>query len=174
MEDGYDIDRQYDCVTKRSAISVAEQNAQWEAANTPEAKAARQAEFDRRAAESNILMAARAKDQAEARAEREQRHAIDDAAPITSVEINTASELELAGLQGLGADVAQQIVVEREKRSFSGWPDVTQRVTALKSAEVAVRASAFGLTVNGLSFDGAEPDSAMGRFLRNQWRRRGG
>src|SRR5262245_35411546 len=51
MQDGYEIDRGYDCITKRSAKALAEQKAQREAANTPEAKAARQAAFDRGAAE---------------------------------------------------------------------------------------------------------------------------
>ena len=38
MQDGYEIDRRYDCTTKISAKVLAEQKAQWDAANTPEAK----------------------------------------------------------------------------------------------------------------------------------------
>ena len=45
MEDGYGINRQYDCIDKASFVAVNEQRAQWEAANTPEAIAKREAEF---------------------------------------------------------------------------------------------------------------------------------
>ena len=174
MQDGYEIDRRYDCTTKRSAKALAEQKAQWEAANTPEAKAARQAEFDRRAAESKIRLEAQAKAEAEARAEREQRWAVAEAAPIETVEINSATESQLASLQGLSADVVHQIVVERTKSGFKGWDDVVRRVVGLSAAETALRASAFGLTVNGRSLEGAEPDSAMAKYARDKWRRRNG
>lgn len=56
MEDGYEIDHRYDCTTKSSAKALAEQKVQWEAANTPEARAARQAEFDHGAAESKVRL----------------------------------------------------------------------------------------------------------------------
>lgn len=172
MEDGYEIDRRYDCTTKQSAKSLAEQKAKWEAANTPEAKAARQAEFERRAAEGKINDAAHAKAEAEARAEREQRRVVAEAAPIEAVEINSATELQLTGLQGLGVDTVNQIVVERTKGRFMGWGDVVRRVVGLGAAETAVRASAFGLTVNGRSLEGAEPESAMAKYVRDNWQRR--
>lgn len=174
MQDGYEIDRRYDCTTKRSAKMLAEQKAQWVAANTPEAKAARQAEFDRQAAEGKVRLEAQAKAEAEARAERERRAAAAEAVPVEAVEINSATESQLASLQGLTADVVQQIVVERGKGSFKGWDDVVRRVAGLSAAETAVRASAFGLTVNGRSLEGAEPDSAMARYARDKWRRRSG
>lgn len=174
MQDGYEIDRRYDCTTKSSAKVLAEQKAQWEAANTPEAKAARQAEFDRRAAQSKVRLEAQAKAEAEARAERERRWAAAELVPVEALEINSATESQLASLQGLSADVVQQIVVERAKGSFKGWDDVVRRVVGLSAAETAVRASAFGLTVNGRSLEGAEPDSAMARYARDKWRRRSG
>jgi DNA uptake protein ComE-like DNA-binding protein len=174
MQDGYEIDRRYDCTTKSSAKLLAEQRAQWEAANTPEAKAARQAEFDRRAAEGKVRLEAQAKAEAEARAERERRWAAAELVPIEAVEINSATESQLASLQGLGADVVQQIVVERAKGRFKGWDDVVRRVVGLSAAETAVRASAFGLTVNGRSLEGAELDSDMARYARDKWRRRSG
>lgn len=174
MQDGYEIDRRYDCTTKRSAKALAEQKAKWEAANTPEAKAARQAEFDRRAAEGKRHFEEQAKAEAEARAERERRWAMAEAMPIEAVEINSATELQLANLQGLSADTVHQIITERTKGSFRGWDDVVRRVVGLSAAETAVRASAFGLTVNGHSLEGAEPDSDMARFARDKWRRRNG
>ncbi|WP_132038622.1 hypothetical protein [Iodobacter fluviatilis] len=172
MEDGYEIDRRYNCITKQSAKVLAEQKALWEAANTPEAKAARQAEFERRVSESKISLEAKA--EAEARTERERQWTAAEAAPIETVEINSATELQLAGLQGLSADVAHQILEERTKARFKGWDDVVRRVTGLSAAETAVRASAFGLTVNGRSLDSAEPDSSMARYAREKWLRRNG
>ncbi|WP_051281584.1 hypothetical protein [Azovibrio restrictus] len=174
MEDGYEIDRRYDCITKHSAKVLAEQKAQWESANTPEAKAARHAEFERSVSESKIRLEAEAKVEAEARAERERQWAAAEAAPIENIEINSATELQLADLQGLSDDVVHQIVEERTKARFKGWDDVVRRVGGLSAAETAVRASAFGLTVNGRSLDGAEPDSAIARYARDKWRRRNG
>jgi hypothetical protein len=51
---------------------------------------------------------------------------------------------------------------------------VVRRVVGLSAAETAVRASAFGLTVNGRSLEGAELDSDMARYARDKWRRRSG
>lgn len=172
IEDGYEIDRRYDCITKQSAKILAEQKSAWEAANTPEAKAARRAEFERRVSESKIRLEAQAKDRAEARAERERKWAAAEATPIENVEINSATELQLAGLQGLSAHVVHQIVEERTKARFKDWDDVFRRVVGLSAAETAARASAFGLTVNGRSLEGAEPDSAIARHAREKWRRR--
>lgn len=173
QQDGYDIDRRYDCITRESFKAIAEEKARWQAANTPEAKAERQAEWERKAAEGRERLAAQAKSEAEARAERERQWAAAEATPITAVEINSAAESQLASLPGMGAEVARQIVTERAKGAFKGWEDVVHRVVALSAAETALRASAFGLTVNGRSLEGGEPDAAMARFAREKWRRRG-
>jgi DNA uptake protein ComE-like DNA-binding protein len=172
MQDGHEIDRRYDCITKRSVKALAQQKAQWEAANTPEAKAARQAELERLAEEGKVRRAEEAKAEAQAQAEREKQWAIADAAPVEPVEINTATEASLAAIKGLGADVARQVVEERAKARFTGWDDVVHRVVGLSAAQTAVRASAFGLTVNGRSLEGAEPDSAFARYTRAVWNRR--
>jgi DNA uptake protein ComE-like DNA-binding protein len=173
MEDGYDIDKRYDCISKESSIAIAEQKARWNAANTPEAKAARQAEWDRKAAEGRERLAADAKAADGARAERERQLAAAESVPITLVEINSASEAQLANMPGMDAEFARRIVAERGKGPFAGWNDVVRRVAGLSAAETAVRASAFGLTVDGRSLEGAEPDSPMARFAREKWRRRG-
>lgn len=173
MEEGYEIDPYHDCITKRSVAFVAQEKAKWEAANTPEARAAEQAEFARKAEERRARLEAEARDQAEARAERERQWAQEEARPIPAVEINTAAESELANVQGMDARVAREIVAEREKGRFKDWADVVHRVGALSAAESAARASGFGLTVNGRSLQGAEPNSDMGRYVREKWRRRG-
>jgi DNA uptake protein ComE-like DNA-binding protein len=173
MQKGLEIDPRLHCVTKRSVQVLAEQKAQYEAANTPEAKAARQAEIEREMAEYKVRLEADLRAEAEARAERERQWALAEAKPIEPVEINTATESQLANVQGIDAKVARQIVAERAKGRFDGWPDVVHRVVGLSAAETAARASAFGLTVNGRSLEGAEPDSVIGRFAREKWRRRG-
>ncbi len=174
MEDGYEIDRGFNCITKRSVKLVAEQKAQWEAANTPEAKAARQAEFDRSAAEGRARLEAQRRADSEARAEHVRQWKAAEQVPIEAIEINSATESQLSRVQGLSADVVHQIVVERAKNNFDGWDDVVNRVVGLSAAETAVRASAFGLTVNGRSLDGAQPDSIIARYARDKWRQRSG
>jgi len=58
MEDGYAINRQYDCIDKASFVDVAEQKAKWEAANTPEAIAQRKADREKLIAEDQARRAA--------------------------------------------------------------------------------------------------------------------
>ena len=173
MEDGYDVNRRYDCITRESFKARAEETARWQAANTPEAKAAERAEFERQAEEYKVRRDAAAQAEAEARAERERQWAAAERAPVEAVEINTASEPELANVQGMDAQLAREIVAERAKARFTGWDDVVHRVVGLSAAETALRASAFGLTVNGLSLAGGEPTSALARYAREKWRRRG-
>ena len=144
----------------------------WPSKRPPEAKAAEQADFNRRAEEAKALWEIQEKAEAQARAERERQWMEAEAAPIKAVEINSATELQLANLQGLSADVARQIVTERAKGKFKDWGDVVQRVVGLSAAETIVRASAFGLTVNGSSLKGAEPNSTIARYERERWRRR--
>lgn len=171
MTEGYEIHPAYDCITKRSVKAMADQKAAVEAANTPEAKAARAAERELKIAEEKVEREAQEKAFAEAQAARDQRWAAEEAAPIAPVEINSASEAQLAAIKGLGGNVVQQIVAERAKARFTGWEDVVRRVAGLGAAETAVRASAYGLTVNGRSLEGAEPGSPIARFARDKWRR---
>lgn len=174
FESGHEIHPRFECATRQSVKAMAEQKAQWEAANTPEAKAARQAELDRTNAENMARIEAKARDDANARAERERRWAAAEAAPIERVDINRATDVQLSGVQGLDANVVHQIMAERSKAAFNSWDDLVRRVVGLGPAEAAARASAFGLTVNGRSLEGAEPESATARFVRDKWRRRSG
>ena len=45
MEDGYGVNRRYDCIDKASFAAVREQRLRWEVANTPEAIARREEEY---------------------------------------------------------------------------------------------------------------------------------
>jgi hypothetical protein len=81
-------------------------------------------------------------------------------APLRSsvrlVEANQASEAELATV--VSPAVAKQIVDERNKGPFSSWPDAVRRVVSLGAARSALFASMYGLTVNGMSLQGAPPN----------------
>ncbi len=72
------------------------------------------------------------------------------------VDANLATEAELSTL--VSPATASQIVGERGKRRFAGWPDLVNRVAGLGAAQPAVFASLRGLTVDGQSLQGAAPD----------------
>lgn len=151
MEDGYEINRNYDCVDKASFVAIAEEKARWAAANTPEAIAQREAERRKLIDEDKQRRAAAATP-------------VDTAAAppfeLRLVDANTATEAELASVPGVGPAVAAQIVEERGKGRFNGWPDLVGRVIGLRSAQSAAAASIGGLNVDGQSLPGAAPDAA--------------
>ena len=119
MEDGYNIDRQYDCIDKASFVAVNEHRVKWEAANTPEAIAKREAEFAEQ----------RARD-----AERRAREPAAEESPTTealpnialrNIDVNTATEADIANVISVGPEVAAQIIEERNKRRFDDWADLS-------------------------------------------------
>ena len=63
MEDGYNLNYRYDCIDKASFVAVKEERARWEANNTPEAKAQRAAEWEKKLAEEQARRAARVESQ---------------------------------------------------------------------------------------------------------------
>jgi hypothetical protein len=166
MEDGYLINRQYKCIDKASFSVVEQRKAEWEAANTPEAIARRKAEF----------AAQRERDIAE-RAERSRQVAAEEslaaepllAIVLRDIDVNTASEADIASVITLNANVAAQIVEERNKRRFTDWADLGNRVVGLSAAQPAVYASICGLTVNGRSLEGAPPDPTMAAMLQRKY-----
>ena len=74
------------------------------------------------------------------------------------LEINRASEADLAAFPTLGPAGAKEIVDERAKGPFREWADVVRRTMALSQAQSAAYSSVMGLTVNGKSLEGAPPD----------------
>jgi hypothetical protein len=58
LEDGYNINREFDCIDKASYAAVADAHAKWQAANTPEAIALRQAEHAKKVALAQAQRAA--------------------------------------------------------------------------------------------------------------------
>jgi DNA uptake protein ComE-like DNA-binding protein len=165
MQEGYEIRPGYNCIDKASWVAVQEQKAAWEAANTPAAKARREAE--------------RVAAQAQAAEEHARRAALQADEPVMppepvvlrKVDANTASEAELAAVITLDAEVAAQIVAARRERPFRDWADLVDRVVGLSAAQPAAFASICGLTVAGESLLGAEPDAQFAARLRERYRR---
>jgi len=167
--DGYSINRVYDCIDKASYEAVVAQKAQNEAANTPQAIAQREAEWAQQKADA---AAQRERDewQRERDAEREARE-LEQAAslPLPAVDVNRASESEIAAVVSIGAESAHQIVAERRSRPFDSWIDLTRRVASLGTAQTVTNASICGLTVNGKSFAGAPPNARMAAMLKQKY-----
>lgn len=161
LEDGYEVNRKYQCIDKTSYVAVSEQRARWAAANTPEAIAQRKADRERVISEER------------ARAAIANESAGPVAAPppftLKHVDANTASESDLASAPGVGPAVAAQVIEERNKRRFSNWADLVSRVVGLSAAQTAFYASVCGLNVDGQSLLGAPPNpvaaaQTCGRF----------
>jgi DNA uptake protein ComE-like DNA-binding protein len=166
-EDGYNINREFDCIDKASYVAVTDASAKWKAANTPEAIALREAARAKEIADAQALRTAAA--------ERERAEARPLDVPPTivlrAVDVNTATESELANVISVGPTVAARVVAERKVRRFSGWPDLVHRVVGLSQAQSAVYASVCGLTVDGKSLDGAPPDAVAAGVLSKRYRR---
>ncbi len=163
MEDGYVINRQYRCIDKASFFEVAKQKAEWEAANTPAAIEKRKAEFAEQRARA-----------AEYREQQAASEAITENSPnivLHEVDVNTATESDIASVISVGSDVAAQIIEERNKRNFSDWVDLVNRVVGLSAAQTAFYASVCGLTVNGKSLDGAPPNATMAASIYKKYQK---
>ena len=163
MEDGYGINRQYDCIDKASFVAVNEQRAKWEAANTPEAIAKREAEF----AEKRARYA-----EQRAREAATEESSTTEALPnvvLRNTDVNTATEADIANVISVGPEVAAQIIGERNKRRFNDWADLVNRVIGLSAAQTAVYASICGLNVDGKSLDGAPPNAAMAASISKKY-----
>lgn len=165
MQEGYEIRPGYHCIDKASWAAVQAQKAAWAAANTPEAIARREA--------PQAAAQARVREEGAPQAP----GAVVPAAPLPApvilraVEANTATEAELAAVITLDAGVAAQIVAARRERPFRDWADLVHRVVGLGAAQPAAFASICGLTVNGESLAGAEPDPQLAAQLRKRYRR---
>lgn len=166
MENGYSIHPEYHCVERASFAAIERQRAESKAANTPDAIAAREAEFRAQRERAN--------------AERARRSTAEDSntvPPVSSLElrevdVNAASEAQIASVISIGQETAAQIVAERNSRPFSDWADLVHRVDGLRAAQSAYQASVCGLTVNGRSLDGAPPNPTLAAVLREKFKSR--
>ncbi len=159
MEAGYEINRRYECIDKAGFLAVERQKAQWAAANTAEAVAQRETEYAQRQA-SNAAERERARAAAESA-----EPAVLPEVEIRDVDVNTATEVEIAAVISVGPTVAAQIMAERRKRRFKDWADLVNRVVGLGAALSAYDASTCGLTVDHASLKGAPPNAAMAALI---------
>lgn len=149
QEDGYDVNKQFDCIDKASFAAKAEAHAAYLAANTPEA-----IEEQRRKHEQDMVRYAEEWKRREAAEEQSRPHI-----RLARVDANTAPESDIAGIFAVGPEVAADIVSERAKRPFAGWDDLVSRVVGMSAAQSAFAASTCGLTVDGQSMRGAPIDA---------------
>ena len=161
MVEGYEIYPGYECITKESWAAIEAEKAERAAANTPEALAKQEAE---RIAAYEAAAAKLAADSAS------EGYETLEAADVSPVDANTASEAELANVISVGPEVAAQIVAARSERPFRDWDDLVQRVVGLSAALPAARASTCGLVVNGESLAGTPPDAMMAAKIREHFR----
>jgi hypothetical protein len=143
---------------------VREERAKWQAANTPAAIARREADFAQQSAHY-------AEQRAHAAAEEVQAQESPSTIVLHDVDVNTATEEDIAKSIGVGPGVAAHIIEERNKRRFDDWPDLVNRVIGLSAAQTAVYASICGLSVNGKSLDGAPPNATMAAAILKKYQR---
>jgi len=77
-------------------------------------------------------------------------------AAACAVDVNGANRAQLEAVRGVGTELADRILVARERGPFKDWADLIARVAGLGAASAA-RLSAAGLTV------GNEPYHAPAR-----------
>lgn len=65
-----------------------------------------------------------------------------------AVDVNKANRAELEAVSGIGPSLAQRMLDERRKRSFTDWADLVARVNGIGAVNAA-KLSAAGLTVGG-------------------------
>lgn len=75
-----------------------------------------------------------------------------DATP--AVDANRATQAQLERLRGVGVDLSERILAERDRAPFRDWADFMRRVKGVR-APLAAKLSAEGLTVAGRPFEPA-------------------
>ena len=167
LDDGFDVDPKYKCITKASYDFSQQQEANRKAANTPEVLAKKKAEDEIQHAK---FLQEQQQRSAQRLAEREAKQAL--SYELRAVEINSASVAELAQVCSIQLETAEKIAQERIRAGqFTDWADVVHRVVALSSAQNAVFASSCGLTVNGQSLDGAPADEDTAQMIFQRYLR---
>ena len=164
MEDGYIINGLYDCIDKASFDAVAKQRAQWAASQTPEALALAEREREVRR-NAYAIDQERAQNQSQSESDSK---ALPAPLALRKVDVNLATEDELASTPGVSTATASQIVTARQNGRFSGWDDLVRRVVGLSAAQPAAMVSISGLTVDGKSLDDGAPDGAMAAMIKSR------
>jgi DNA uptake protein ComE-like DNA-binding protein len=178
MTDGYEIfNSDFKCIDKAAYIAMNEDKAKLEAKrsayNSPEAIAKRKQEEDKRMADLKLWQEEVSRKDAEEETQRQARMAAIITNGLPKVDVNTATEAELAQVISLkhSSEVVAQIITERNKRAFESWPDLVHRVVGLSAAQTAVYASICGLTVKGESLKGAPANAQFAAMLNEKLQR---
>ena len=146
IENGWQINEGYDCVDKASYDK-------WAAAFPPKNLATETSSISDKQEKAKV-------DRTKEPTDREQYIAEAIANMNTRpVEANTAYYFELGNIVGVGDEAGGQILQAREKRLFTDWDDLLTRVPVFKVAQTAHNASISGMTVNGKSLPGANPNA---------------
>ena len=82
--------------------------------------------------------------------------------PAHALDIETAREMDLDGLRGLGPATTRQILHERERAPFRDWADLQRRIRGL-GPQTAAGLSAQGLRVQGQPYGKTDPAPADAR-----------
>ena len=145
IENGWQIDGTYNCIDKASYEK-------WAATFSPAELAAESSSFSDKQEKAKV-------DGKQDPTDKEQY--IDEALANMNtrpVEANAAYYFELGNIVGVGGEAGMQILQAREKRLFTDWDDMLARVPVFKVAQTAHDASISGMTVNGKSLLGANPN----------------
>ena len=162
MEDGYGINGLYQCIDKASFDAVARAQVQWDAAHTPEALATAEKEQDKR---RNAYAVERERTQIQAKLESDS-NTLPIPLVVRKIDVNLATQDELASTPGVGPAIASQIVKARQSGRFNSWGDLVRRVVGLGAGRTALFASIGGLTVDDQSLSGAPPNGQMAALIR--------
>jgi competence protein ComEA len=73
------------------------------------------------------------------------------ASPTHAAEANQANQAELEMTEGIGPQMSELILAQRNLHPFTDWKDFIDRIKGVGSAK-AIRLSEAGLTVNGQAF----------------------
>ena len=87
-----------------------------------------------------------------------------------NIDVNTATEEELASVISISSATAARIIEERNKRRFNDWPDLVNRVIGLSAAQTAFYASICGLNVDGKSLEGAPPNVEIATSIYQKYK----
>lgn len=85
---------------------------------------------------------------------------------FAAIDVNTGTEAELDGVNGIGPAMSRRIIDERKKADFKDWNDFMRRVKGV-GKKSAARLSQAGLTVNGTGYHPGPVASAEKQAARN-------
>jgi len=167
--EGYAINMDFFCIDKASYLAMQEQEAKWLAANTPEAKAKREAAFAKEAEHAAQQRAHEREESLRKKAriaeKQKQEFEVTVNSPLRNIDVNTASEEDIASVVTISQKVASQIITARNIKPFSDWTDLINRRVGLSAEQHAAFASVCGLSVNGESLPGSPPDRVTATLL---------